>query len=131
MNPTGPLAAARAYTARMAPATCTITEPDPAMGPVWSDTEGAYVTPERTVYSGVCRLVSPVSEAREVQAGSRTYLLRRLELLVPLDVRVALDQKATVDSSPDPLLVGRPFRVFDVPKDDWTTWRSVVLEEES
>lgn len=121
--------ATRAYQRRMLDASCTVVRPDPDGGETWDESLGDYVPDTIEVYSGPCRIASPSASPREVEAGARTHLVRRLEIHVPHDSGVEVDDDLTVDDSPDPSAVGLELRVVGVPRDDWTAVRPVTVEE--
>lgn len=107
---------------------CTITRPGDGE-PVWDGEK--YVTPPVTVYAGKCLLRPWDSEARVVQAGDRPVSLNTYRLHVPADVEARIDDVVVITGSADDQAVGSTFRVIDVPKDELTTIRVLVVEEQT
>lgn len=107
--------------------TCTITRPDPD-NVTWDGIE--YVPETIAVYDGQCLLQPMPNEVRVVQAGDRAVSLKVYKLTVPASVSAQIDDDVTIDTSPDGEAVGSTLRVIDAPKDDLTTVRTLLCEEQ-
>lgn len=81
------------------------------------------------VYAGRCRL-RPSGGARVVIAGDAPITLRLYDLTLPHTATgVEVDQLATMDTSDDPSLAGRVYRVVDVQGGSDGAYRRVVVED--
>lgn len=107
--------------------TCTITRATPG---TFSSSTGE-ITPgtPTAVYSGDC-LARPLDwQGSDTQAGEREVRLRGLRLKLPPDTAVEKDDNVTITGSPDADLIGRTFRITDVPRDEWQIVRVALCEE--
>lgn len=124
MRPTGLLSRLRTSQQE---STCTITRPD-SSNVTWDGTEYAPATIE--VYAGTCLLQPTSNDTRVVQAGDRAVSLKTYRLTVPATVAAQRDDDVTVTASDDTQAVGMTLRVLDVPRDDLTTVRTLLCEEQ-
>lgn len=123
------MAMARAAAESLMSSSCTITRPGGE--PVWDDATGTYTDPEPVVtYSGKCRIRPAATWGREASAGEADVLLSAFRIQLPFTATgVDTGQKVTVDSSPDPALVGRALIVRFVPDmGDHITARRLTCE---
>ena len=95
------------------------------------DASGA-VTPVygTTVYTGKCRLQLRGLASQSPDVGEQRIDILRGELQLPISVTgVAVDDQVTFDSSLDPALGGRVFRVADLMHKTHATARRLPVEE--
>lgn len=107
--------------------TCTIREP----GAVTFDPELGYdtTTAGDEVYAGVGRL-RPTGGERVVIAGDAPITLHLYDLTVPYDtVGLKVNQLATIDTSDDPMLEGRIYRIVDVQGGSDGAYRRLIVED--
>lgn len=122
------IARSRRAQARLYRSECQIAR---ASGPKVFDPEtGDTVQPTRTVYLGVCQFRPAGYVGRDAEAGQREVRFLASVVKLPPDTDVARNDLLTVTASTyDPGLVGRTFRVTDVPGNDWQVAREAMVEE--
>ena len=107
---------------------CTITRATPG---TFNPATGA-ITPgtPTTIYTGVCLVRPNAWEGSDTQVGQQEVRYRGARLKLPPDTAVEKDDIVVVTASQhDPELVGRSFRITDVPHDDWQIGRVAIREE--
>ncbi len=94
---------------------CTVTRDGP---PVWNEDTGENEASVVVVYSGKCRVKSPSTAGRDVDAGSRLVVVSQTEVHLPLSaVGVLPGDDVVITSCPSrPDQVGRKFTI-DAPFD--------------
>lgn len=108
--------------------TCTIREPGPL--PEFDPATG-YPEPELgdEVYDGECRL-RPAGGDRVVFVGDGQVTLRLFDLTIPWDATgLEVNHLVTMNTSDDPMLEGRVYRVVDVQGGTNTAYRRLVVED--
>jgi hypothetical protein len=103
----------------------------PATGGALDEESGEWTPTAATeIYDGVCLLRGFNWEGTDVQVGGDEARLRRLRAKFPTDTAIQRnDIVVPTRSTYDPSLVGRSFRVTDVPPDGWQIVRWSILEE--
>jgi hypothetical protein len=118
----------RSKQAALFAATCTITR---SVGePTFNPSTGEY-TPAgtTTIYTGACN-VRPRGSGSDVQVGEQELRLSTYVGKLPVNTAVKKDDVLTVTASTyDAGMVGKSFRITDVPSDGWQIARAVGLEE--
>lgn len=96
---------------------------DPVSG-VWTS---AATT---TVYEGACLLRGFNWEGTDVQLGDQEVRLRRARAKFPVNTAIRMDDVVVPTASTyDAGMVGKSFRVIDVPNDGWQISRWTIIEE--
>lgn len=118
----------RAAAERMMVDTVTI---DRQTGTTRNETTGredpAYSAP---LYEGKARIQQQRSVSDEDQGGGRTVTILRRELQLPIDATgLQINDRVTVDTSHDPDLPGRVFRVSSLFGKTHATSRRLAIEE--
>lgn len=96
------------------------------------DEETGALTPiyGQTVYAGRCRMQLRGLTGQSPDVGEQRVDLLRGELQLPIAVvGLAVDDQVTIESSLDPDLVGRVFRLADLMHKTHATARRVPVEE--
>lgn len=103
----------------------------PSSSVTFNSTTGTYDPDAPTViYTGACLIRGFAWEGTDLESGGEELRMRRYRVKFPADTAALVDDivrptASTYDSS----LVGRSFRVTDVPRDGWQISRAVIVEE--
>ena len=109
--------------------TATVTRP--GEGGTLNPVTGVW-TPAATtvVYSGPCLIRGFAWEGTDVQYGDQEVRLRRARAKFPVNTPIRLDDVVVPTASTyDSGMVGKSFRVTDVPNDGWQISRWTIIEE--
>lgn len=109
--------------------TCTVTR---VTGSTFDTDDGTYTDTTSTVYSGKCRIqLADYQSAAESRTEGRVVTTVMHVLQLPAaTTAVTVDDIATIATSEDAGLVGRTFRVKQVPNKTHLTMRRYIVEEE-
>jgi hypothetical protein len=123
------IARARAFQAKQFTSTGSITR-ETAPGSI-NPTTGVYTPPTTSnVYTGVCSVRPAGNVGSDVQAGEVEVRSGDFVVRLPVNTVVKKDDVVAVTASTyDSGLVGRKFRITDVPADDLQIARVAMLEE--
>lgn len=94
---------------------------------------GVIAETSETIYSGKCRVKTLDADASMAQAGGQQVVQQQLTLLVPVSFTTPLlpGDVATITASTfDPSLVGKTFRLRDIPYASQSTARRIRCEDE-
>lgn len=97
----------------------------------FNSTTGVYdpATPTE-IYSGECLIRGFAWEGTDLETGGNEVRMRRYRVKFPIDTDVRVDDIVRPTASDyDSSLVGRSFRVTDVPRDGWQIVRVCICEE--
>lgn len=97
----------------------------------FSPSTGVYdpATPS-PVYSGACLIRGFAWEGTDLESGGNEVRMRRYRVKFPIDTDARIDDIVRPTASDyDASLVGRSFRVTDVPRDGWQISRVCICEE--
>jgi hypothetical protein len=107
-------------------AECRIDRP---AGIAYSETTGDTTTNVETVYEGRCQFRPLALAGIDAEVGEHAVRLGRIELKLPANTDVQIDDFVTATSSTyDDALPGQQFRVTDVPANDWQVTRTCTIE---
>ncbi len=108
--------------------TCTVRR---QTGRTLDEATGQYVPTFSVVYTGKCKLQDAARTSQgEAQAGGREVVTLGVFLHLPIAVTtVAVDDVATVDTSLDPVAVGRKLRVAQLSYKTFPTARRLRVED--
>lgn len=90
---------------------------------------GEYEQPETTVYEGDALIRQNAWEGSDREVADIEVRMRTWRLKVPHDTALFRNDRITVDSSHNPNLVGRKFRITDFYGDDWAPSGQFFCEE--
>lgn len=97
----------------------------------FNPTTGVYdpATPTQ-IYSGACLIRGFAWEGTDLESGGEEVRMRRYRVKFPVDTDVRVDDIVRPTASDyDASLVGRAFRITDVPRDGWQISRVCICEE--
>lgn len=118
MSITAAMQAGQATARSMMTDRCTIVRAGVAE-PVYDTDTDTYTRPDDlTIYTGPCRVKTRKAMARTADAGEAVVVVARRELHLPVDEPgagdVDVDDVATMDTSLNPMLVGKRLRISDL-----------------
>lgn len=91
----------------------------PGDGWIYDPETGLETREYVTVYEGPV-LVQPEGDATLVHVGGSSWPVRPLEVTLPAESDVNIDDVLTLTTCPnDPTLVGQEIEIFDVKRDSW------------
>lgn len=120
----------RAFQAAQFLSACTIVRDNGA--PTFDPNTGSYTQPTTTVYMGTCQIRPAERIGSDIQTGEREANVFDYEARLPVDTAVAVGDTLTVTASTyDAGMVGKVFRISDLPYNDLQIARVAILEKAS
>ena len=103
----------------------------PSTSVTFNSSTGTYDPDAPTeVYSGACLIRGFAWEGTDLESGGEEVRMRRYRVKFPIDTAAQVDDIVRPTASTyDASLVGRSFRVTDVPRDGWQISRVCICEE--
>lgn len=131
MSASSTAARGRAFAEQQFGSTCTVRAR--STGGTTDPDTGAYTdTPGSTVYSGPCRVRPAGREASTAQAGGAEVFVYDYLVSIPFaEADVVEGYRLTIDSSPDPALVGVVLEVQKVDRGEHISARRLFCSEVS
>lgn len=124
----GLMASARWYAETLMTSTCTVREA--GSEPVTDEETGEVTYPVgTTVYSGKCRVRPTGSPGTETAGGEETFTFDYKVSIPFTEANVLEGFQVTIDSSPDPALVGVVIKVEKVDRGEHITARRLFCSE--